>query len=410
LISIAVLLVWVLSLRIAVYYFGVSSSFELAMGKLQYYGELQDSGNGARSAVKPCSATVHGIGIARLEHNWLRFSMREWLAEIAGFSRPLAQTEVHASWWVQWDGTEYCTIFRPLLPVEQTHVEIPLWTVFLPLAALAGCTSIGRVKARRPGCCRRCGYNLYGNRSGICPECGEAIQVGASHRPQGVGLWKIGGVSLVVACIAIVYFCSEKGLRSPEVSPPSDNESAQPDPNVVPAVSAVSITDEDCIVLGVALSDVASCDDFPCGHRASPSPVVILHHQSIGESFYIGYQFDGELKQQNRCVPDDTLTDLRRRNMGLASLSSCMFSARGLIVADLTEIFKSDYTDEALEWKYPDAIAYVRVWLPGYSEDGRTAVVRFMFGPEPHGATGSYMLVKEGDGWKVKWRFFLYYT
>jgi hypothetical protein len=30
-----------------------------------------------------------------------------------------------------------------------------------------------------PGHCRRCGYNLHGNRSGRCPECGEPI----SERP-----------------------------------------------------------------------------------------------------------------------------------------------------------------------------------------------------------------------------------
>ena len=26
-----------------------------------------------------------------------------------------------------------------------------------------------------PGHCRRCGYNLYGNKSGRCPECGKSI-------------------------------------------------------------------------------------------------------------------------------------------------------------------------------------------------------------------------------------------
>jgi len=25
------------------------------------------------------------------------------------------------------------------------------------------------------GCCKKCGYNLTGNVSGICPECGEQI-------------------------------------------------------------------------------------------------------------------------------------------------------------------------------------------------------------------------------------------
>jgi hypothetical protein len=26
-----------------------------------------------------------------------------------------------------------------------------------------------------PGCCPRCGYDLAGNRSGVCPECGLSV-------------------------------------------------------------------------------------------------------------------------------------------------------------------------------------------------------------------------------------------
>ena len=33
-----------------------------------------------------------------------------------------------------------------------------------------------RDKARRAGCCHACGYNLTGNVSGVCPECGKAIK------------------------------------------------------------------------------------------------------------------------------------------------------------------------------------------------------------------------------------------
>lgn len=30
-------------------------------------------------------------------------------------------------------------------------------------------------RRRRPGACRRCGYDLTGNASGRCPECGQTI-------------------------------------------------------------------------------------------------------------------------------------------------------------------------------------------------------------------------------------------
>jgi ribosomal protein L37E len=45
----------------------------------------------------------------------------------------------------------------------------------LPLAAAVGSYMWSSIRARRRrshGCCQRCGYNLTGNVSGVCPECG----------------------------------------------------------------------------------------------------------------------------------------------------------------------------------------------------------------------------------------------
>lgn len=56
---------------------------------------------------------------------------------------------------------------------------LPLW---LPLVLSAIPTVIlWRLNRRRgPGCCQKCGYDLRGNISGICPECGQA----ATKEPQ----------------------------------------------------------------------------------------------------------------------------------------------------------------------------------------------------------------------------------
>ncbi len=54
------------------------------------------------------------------------------------------------------------------------HLEFPLW----PLAAGAGLVAavawwLDPPRRRpRPGCCKACGYDLTGNVSGRCPECG----------------------------------------------------------------------------------------------------------------------------------------------------------------------------------------------------------------------------------------------
>jgi len=52
---------------------------------------------------------------------------------------------------------------------------VPLW---LPLAVVIAITfAFARFLRSRPmsNCCRDCGYDLTGNVSGVCPECGTAI-------------------------------------------------------------------------------------------------------------------------------------------------------------------------------------------------------------------------------------------
>jgi hypothetical protein len=63
-----------------------------------------------------------------------------------------------------------------------------------PLVYLLGgpaCILLGALVARalsRPipmhGCCPNCDYNLTGNVSGICPECGTAVPAEASHHGE----------------------------------------------------------------------------------------------------------------------------------------------------------------------------------------------------------------------------------
>ena len=38
------------------------------------------------------------------------------------------------------------------------------------------CLSIVSARCRRPGHCQSCGYNLKGNLSGVCPECGTGVK------------------------------------------------------------------------------------------------------------------------------------------------------------------------------------------------------------------------------------------
>jgi len=69
-----------------------------------------------------------------------------------------------------------------LRPVRQTATSIELVIHIGILCMVGGMASVflllrpcRRVYRRRRGRCIECGYNLTGNVSGVCPECGEKI-------------------------------------------------------------------------------------------------------------------------------------------------------------------------------------------------------------------------------------------
>jgi hypothetical protein len=84
-------------------------------------------------------------------------------------------------WHVYYDvpqpGSSYSSVWvqrSALSDGGTTILHVPLWLILLataiPMAVLWR-------RGRRPpkGCCQGCGYNLIGNVSGICPECGESV-------------------------------------------------------------------------------------------------------------------------------------------------------------------------------------------------------------------------------------------
>lgn len=73
-------------------------------------------------------------------------------------------------------GTIYLGLFRS----RYRQVAIPFWSVYAVFAAYLTFAFIRgpvrRWRRRRKGLCVNCAYNLTGNVSGICPECGTKIE------------------------------------------------------------------------------------------------------------------------------------------------------------------------------------------------------------------------------------------
>lgn len=53
------------------------------------------------------------------------------------------------------------------------EINIPFWILLLFTAILTAWLWHRDRRRTQPGCCLRCGYNLAGNTSGVCSECGE---------------------------------------------------------------------------------------------------------------------------------------------------------------------------------------------------------------------------------------------
>ena len=78
-----------------------------------------------------------------------------------------------------WVGEEHFVFVRTL-PNDPRGTTTIMFPLSLPALAFAAYPSVVLVRSlqrrRRKGCCGICDYNLTGNTSGICPECGTDVR------------------------------------------------------------------------------------------------------------------------------------------------------------------------------------------------------------------------------------------
>jgi hypothetical protein len=78
------------------------------------------------------------------------------------------------SGWHRFDVNDDLGFHLPKVGIYPYHAQliIPLWTALTLVWGIAALTWYRR-RHILPGHCRKCGYNLTGNTSGRCPECGS---------------------------------------------------------------------------------------------------------------------------------------------------------------------------------------------------------------------------------------------
>jgi len=101
---------------------------------------------------------------------WRGMELQRWVAHV--YVRPDG-TLTNDTDWLQQGSTESPPM--PFLRIEVSHKYAVCLTLVLPAVWCLWTFLQSRKRKRNAGSCRVCSYNLTGNTSGVCPECGTAI-------------------------------------------------------------------------------------------------------------------------------------------------------------------------------------------------------------------------------------------
>jgi hypothetical protein len=99
-----------------------------------------------------------------------------------------------------------------------------------------------------------------------------------------------------------------------------------------------------------------------------------------------------------------TLASLLARhetNLGSLTNQSAIFK----MVKDSNSLSYRNFAD-----KYPDAKAWVDIWLPGFNDANDEAFLGFKFGPRHSASAALYKFKRTSSGWTVIWFTFKYFA
>jgi hypothetical protein len=183
---------------------------------------------------------------------------------------------------------------------------------------------------------------------------------------------------------------------------------AGPPPKGQPEAKEQTASKDDLQILDVVVIELSHSKVFETETGAGKKTKIVVGDTTLGSSGFLSdNQLDGEShNREPHLIASEIRNDLRRRNTkDPVSLARFAPSIPNALVSDLSGL----KTGLDFERKYPEARGYVEAWLPGYSKDRQTAVLRLWYGPTSHGATATYLLVKKGGRWTVVWSRMVHY-
>jgi hypothetical protein len=172
-------------------------------------------------------------------------------------------------------------------------------------------------------------------------------------------------------------------------------------------------TDDDYQVIEAVLLDLIKSKDFTTFVDDGQRTDVVLDEKTAGGSRG-NVQLDHESNDQKwKVIGAEIRADLGRRNTNEpVSLRGFRPTSERILVRDISGIRRMESVlarTREFGRQFPGARVYVGAWLPGYSRDGQTAVLRARFDPTAHGGQATYIVTKNAGRWAVVWREFRYY-
>ena len=164
------------------------------------------------------------------------------------------------------------------------------------------------------------------------------------------------------------------------------------------------LTETDVQVLQAVVHDWDQADESICVHGMTGG-VILVQSSTARESN--ATQIRADIGAHH--VPDSLIQAFVERNIASACLPSDLAADGRTTITkfeDMTIFYQTDRFAEL----YPKAKSYMQFSMPVYMDPGNTALVRFDFGPTPHGATCTYFLRRQNNRWIVVWRKPAYYA
>lgn len=159
-------------------------------------------------------------------------------------------------------------------------------------------------------------------------------------------------------------------------------------------------------VLMAALVHFRSLPDLWLPSASAAEGHLLLHRDyETSKGLISASQIKGDISQWT--VPEEARLDMERRVDATEELPRSHLPAF-IHILDFDE--RPPYNILEFVDHGSEAKCWVKLWPPGYTRDGRRAVVRFLFGPTSHGASATYLLQQCDGKWHIVHHSVAYYA